>query len=439
MSSSTPTLAPDVGTPTTGFGSFAAWRWRVFAATWLCYGGLYFARKPFFIVKSKLGEALDLDAATLGTIGSVYLLAYTFGQFASGGLGQLLGARRLLVLGMATAIGASIGFGFATTALALGALMALNGLAQATGWSGTVGNMAQWFRRSERGTVMGFWATCYQVGGVGANTMAAWLLVRYGYQSAFWAGAAVLAGVLLFFLANQANKPSDKGFADLPAESEAEQAAEDEADARGGHNPGWSRETWTSVLLVGGFYFFVKFIRYALWSWAPFLLERNFGLKGDDAGYVATIFDFAGILGVVGAGWLSDRYFAGRRAKVSLYLLVGMVGATLLLATLGATSTTVFAISMGLIGLCLYGPDALMTGAGAMDIGSRRGAILAAGIINGLGSVGSIVQELVIGQMYDKAAGDVSGVLFLLLGAAIGAVGFLGVVVWRNSRGLSDA
>ena len=42
---------------------------------------------------------------------------------------------------------------------------------------------------------MGFWATCYQVGGVGANTMAAWLLVRYGYQSAFWAGALVLTGV----------------------------------------------------------------------------------------------------------------------------------------------------------------------------------------------------------------------------------------------------
>ncbi len=420
--------------------TFRAWRWRVFAATWLCYGGFYFARKPFFIVKSDLGERLDLGATDLGNIGFAYLLAYTIGQFVAGALGQRYGSRRMLVTGMAVAIAASVGFGFAGGLLSLSILMVANGLAQATGWSGTVGNMAQWFRRSERGRVMGVWATCYQVGGVAANSMAAYVLVRWGDRAAFFGGALVLAGILAFFLANQADKPSDKGFEDLPPDSEAEAEAEASARVEGASKgPGWSRQTWISVLLVGGFYFFVKFIRYALWSWAPFLLKRNFGLEGDDAGYISTIFDLCGIAGVILAGWLSDRYFAGRRAGVSLLLLVGMVGATGLLATLGAGSLDAFAVAIGLIGLCLYGPDALMTGAGAMDIGSRRGAILAAGIINGMGSLGSIVQELIIGRMYDGTGGDVGGVLRLLLFASLGAVGFLAVVVWRNRIGLSDA
>lgn len=447
------------------FSTLAAWRWRVFAATWLCYAGLYFARKPFFIVKADLGDRLQLDAGALGRIGSVYLIAYTLGQFLAGGLGQRLGARKLLALGMVAAIIASIAFGFSTTALGLSIWMAINGLAQATGWSGAVGNMAQWFQRGERGTVMGLWATCYQVGGVGANAMAAWLLVRYGDRAAFFAGALVLSGVLLFFLGNQANRPSDKGFADFPEEpaadvtaaaAEKSDASADDAGATAAGDPspppdtaagdpGWSRQTWNSVLLVGGFYFFVKFIRYALWSWAPFLLRRNFGLDGDDAGYLSTLFDLAGIVGVIGAGWLSDRYFAGRRAAVSLYLLLGMVLSTLLLATAGAQDVTIFAIAISLCGLCLYGPDALMTGAGAMDIGSRRGAILAAGIINGMGSVGSIVQELLIGGLFvaDAAAGGAgtgtAQVLGLLLAASVGAVAFLGAVVWRNRRGLSDA
>lgn len=430
--------------------TFGAWRWRVFAATWLCYAGFYFARKPFYIVKADLGERLQLSAATLGTIGAVYLIAYTIGQFLAGALGQRLGSRRLLIGGMAAAVAASVGFGLAGGAVTLAVLMAINGIAQATGWSGTVGNLAQWFRRSERGRVMGVWATCYQVGGVASNAMAAWILVRFGDQMAFFAGALVLLGVLGFFAANQANRPRDKGFADLPpdveadgapADAEAEGApAADGAAAATSADPGWSRGVWTSVLLVGGFYFFVKFIRYALWSWAPFLLKREFGLQGDEAGYIATLFDLAGIAGVLAAGWASDRFFAGRRVGVSLLLLGGMLAATLLLATVGRGSLTMFGVAMGLIGFCLYGPDALMTGAGAMDIGGRRGAILAAGIINGMGSAGSIVQELWVGQVLDaKAADSTATFLALLVGASLGALALLGAVEVRNRRGLSDA
>ena len=32
---------------------------------------------------------------------------------------------------------------------------------------------------------------------------------------------------------------------------------------------GLSRGAWTNLMLVAGFYFFVKFVRYAIWSWAP--------------------------------------------------------------------------------------------------------------------------------------------------------------------------
>ena len=47
------------------------WRYRVFAATWLGYVGLYFCRKPFYIVKAKLGEELHLGAEMLGLIGAL--------------------------------------------------------------------------------------------------------------------------------------------------------------------------------------------------------------------------------------------------------------------------------------------------------------------------------------------------------------------------------
>lgn len=404
------------------------WRWRIFASTWLCYAGLYFCRKPFYIAKSALGHELQFDATALGLVGSVYLVAYTLGQFASGAFGARLGPRAVLLTGMGLSVAANVGFGFANSLGTFVVLMALNGLVQATGWSNTVGTMANWFRRSERGTVMGFWATNFQVGGVAANTLAAWALGKWGFRYSFFTGAVVLLAVQAFFAFNQRNKPQDLGLPGVDDPLEPEHAATD----------GLSRAAWTNVLLVGGFYFFVKFIRYSLWSWAPFFLERNFGLRGDDAGYLSTLFDLAGVAGVIVTGLLSDRLFQSRRAGVSLFMMLTMVASCLALFLGGGASVGFFAVCLALVGFTLYGPDALMSGAGAMDIGSRRGAVLAAGVINGMGSIGSVVQELVIGRLYDSGSGQLGPIFLLLMGASVLAALLIGVVWGRNRLGYSN-
>jgi sugar phosphate permease len=405
------------------------WRWRVFAATWFCYAGFYFCRKPFYITKSALGHELNFDATMLGVIGSVYLVAYAIGQFASGVLGDRLGPRVTLLTGMAVSLGANAAFGISNSYASFLVLMALNGLCQATGWSNTVGTMANWFRRSERGTVMGVWATNFQVGGVAANMLASWVLGKWGFRYSFFTGSLVLLAVWAFFLFNQRNKPTDAGLAPL---EDADEPREEDLPAK------WSSAQILNVVLVGVFYFFVKFIRYSLWSWAPFFLERNYGLKGDAAGYMSTVFDAAGIAGVIVTGFLSDKVFKSRRAGVSLLMMVAMFASCMLLFFAGGVSPTVFAVCLGLVGFTLYGPDALMSGAGAMDIGSKRHAVLAAGIINGMGSVGAVVQELLIGRAYDSSGGQLGPIFGLLLGSSVAAVLAIGFVFFRNRTGRSD-
>ena len=413
------------------------WRRRVFAATWLSYAGFYFCRKPFFIAKRALSEELGWDPATLGYIGTAYLVAYTVGQFIAGAAGNKWGPRLLLLSGMAVSILANLGFGLTNSSGTFMALMVINGLAQATGWSGNVGAMAPWFRRAERGTVMGVWATNYQVGGVLANTLAAWILGRWGFEGSFFAGSAVLLAVWGFFLFNQRDKPEDLGLPPI-ADDEDERAASGEEISSSAPVPtGWSRQIWTNVLLVGVFYFFVKFIRYSLWSWSPLLLRRDFGLDLDDAGYLSTAFDLAGIVGVIAAGWLSDKMFAGRRARISFLFILGMAASCLLLYLLGPSSLILFGISIALVGFFLYGPDALMTGAGAIEVGSLRSATLAAGIINGMGAVGSVAQELLLGRLLGEGEG-VAEVFALLLGSSVGAALALSVLLWRGRRGEAD-
>jgi sugar phosphate permease len=404
------------------------WRRRVFAATWLSYFGYYFCRKPFFITKAALGEELGWDATQLGILGSAFLIAYTVGQFVAGAGGSRWGARRLLLGGMAVSIVANIAFGLTNSFMGFATLLAINGLAQATGWPGNVGAIARWFRRSERGTVMGFWATNYQAGGVAANTLAAWILGAYGFRYSYFAGAAVLLLVWAFFLFNGHDRPESVGLE--PIVDEGPDPDTPEADS------GWSSPLVINIFLVGLFYFFVKFIRYAIWSWAPYMLQHNYGMAGDKAGYLSTVFDLAGIAGVIVAGYLSDRFFRGRRARISFYFVIAMAAGCGVLNMFGPDGLMLFGISIGVVGFFLYGPDALMTGAGAIEVGSVRRATLCAGIINGMGSIGSVAQELVFGPMLDTAGP--SAVFSTLLTASVLAAICLGTLVLRNRMGSAD-
>lgn len=428
--------------------SLKKWRIRIFASTWLCYAGYYFCRKPFYVAKASLGDASGFDARDLGIIGSAYLIAYAAGQFAAGWAGSKLGPRICLLTGMAISIGCNAMFGIANSLPTFLAFMAVNGFAQATGWSGNVAAMAPWFRRGERGTVMGIWSTNFQAGGVLANGLAALLLGHYGYKYSFFGGSLVLFAVWIFFFFNQKNSPEDVGLSALREDDDPESAGpkmsvQQAADASRRdtvekQKKPFGREIWTTILLVGAYYFFVKFIRYALWSWAPYFLQKNYHMAMDDAGYIATLFDLFGIAGVVSAGFLSDRWFKGRRAQIAFIFTAGMLIACLGLFWFGGRAVWIFGAGIGLIGFMLYGPDALLTGAGAIDIGSKERAALTAGIINGMGQIGAVVQDLLIGDLYIRSKGALEPVFLLLVGSAGFALVLMGIVLVRNRAKLSD-
>jgi OPA family sugar phosphate sensor protein UhpC-like MFS transporter len=407
--------------------SIRAWRWRIFAATWASYAGYYFCRKPFYITKGALGHEHGWDATTLANIGAIYLVTYMLGQFVAAWAGTRWGPRVVLLLGMAISAGCNLAFGATNSVVTFSAFMALNGLAQATGWSSCVGTMASWYGRTERGTVMGIWATNFQFGGIASNALAAWVAGQWGYRWSYFTGSALLMLAWAIVLLWQRDKPEDAGLPPLP----------DGGSVEGGDSDtgGWTPEILTNTLIIGVFYFFVKFVRYALWSWAPYVLEQSYHLAADEAGYLSTLFDVAGITGVVATGWLSDRFFGGRRVGISFLFIGAMCLATGALYALSETGTWAFAVCISLIGFCLFGPDTLMSGAAAVDVGSRRTAVAATGIINGMGSAGSVVQEFVFGALLAK--GGMTAAFGTLVGSSGLATACLGLLLLRARAGKS--
>ena len=154
------------------------------------------------------------------------------------------------------------------------------------------------------------------------------------------------------------------------------------------------------------------------------MLQKNFGLAGDKAGYLSTVFDVCGVLGVIVLGRVSDKVFGGRHALSSFLMILGLVGATVAAMTMGASSVTIFTVCIGAMGFTLYGPDALMTGAGVMDLVGKN-TVRASGIIGGLGAAGSVLQEVLIGS----SNAQLGPILVMLVGSAVLTAGCLGAFI----------
>jgi OPA family glycerol-3-phosphate transporter-like MFS transporter len=408
-----------------------SWRIKIFAATWLSYVGFYFCRKPFSAAKHAIGKETGWEASDLSKIWFAYLIAYAIGQFLASQMGPRLGPRRNVLLGMALSVMVTVAMGVTLNIWVLAGLVAVNGLAQATGWSGNVGTMANWFHKHERGRVMGLWSTNFTIGALASGIVMGVVLDRADWRWCFYTGGIVLAVVWLQFYLVQRNRPEDVGLAPI----DDPVTAVDESKLVDPPGLGLSRDAWTNLLLIAGFYFFAKFIRYAVWSWAAYFLTDNFGLDDSQANYYAPVFDLAGLPGIYLSGWISDKYFGSRRGEVALIMMCGMIVATGLLMTLGATSVPVFLVLLGAVGFTLFGPDALLSGAGAMDIGTRRTATFAAAMISGFGSTGAALQEIAIGQLYKPSRDGMLPIFLLLFGSAILGALFCAILVIRNKRG----
>ncbi len=333
--------------------SYRSWQIKIFAATWLSYAGYYFCRKAFYVAKSSLGESLNLSAIHLAQLGTAYLVFYMIGQFSSAYFGRKMGPKLLLLFGMAISILCNAVFGIANGFWTFFLFLSLNGLAQGTGWPGCIGSLAYWFKRKERGTILGIWSTCYQLGSVFATSFAAYLLGLAGWRWSFFGASLVLLVVWFIVLILHPNKPEDVGLDPLEPEEE------DDKDAAAGKGLGWNRQVVITIGMMGLIYFCIKFLRYALWSWVPFFLNKNYNLGGDEAGYLSTVFDIAGFAGVLVAGYLSDKLFKGKRSTIVLLMLIFMTLSFAMMYYLGSTSVFYFTFSMGCAGFMLYGPDSL--------------------------------------------------------------------------------
>jgi sugar phosphate permease len=374
-----------------------------FGVTWLAYATYYLGRKGFSVTKARIVKEVGVSEGMLATIDTGYLAAYAIGQFVSGLIGDRIGARKLVAGGMCLAAITCAAFGQGTSAVILLVAFTFNGFAQSTGWPGTTKAMAEWTKPETRGSVMGMWCTSYQVGGIAATWFATWLLSHYGWRSAFSVPALCIAsvGALVFLTLRPGPYAAGSG-----ATAKATSRAAGRAVLR-------SPTLWS----YGCAYFFIKLMRYSILFWLPYYLHTALGLDEVKAGYLSTSFEVGGVVGAVSIGVISDRLAGLSRSAVAAAGLVGLAAALLLYARLAPSSPLLQFSLMALVGALLFGPDALVSGAASQEAGGPEAAARATGFVNGVGSVGALLQGYVTVGI--RKAFGWSAVFYVFVGLAL--------------------
>ena len=384
------------------------WRKRIFFLTWLAYAGFYFGRKNLSVTWSSMETDLGLNNSDYATIIFIYSLIYTIGQFINGYLSDKFGPRKIVSIGLFLAAIANFFLGMSFSIGIVIFLIALNGFGQSTGWSGLVKNMTPWYRSNERGIVMSWWSTCYVIGGFLATVFATYVAFDMDFMSDMgWKRGFVFPSIILLIIALlysffTRNNPKE---INLPVI--IEDKYELNADGKSENVKMLKLLIKNKVLWIySSCYMILKMTRYSFLFWLPIYLEKSLHYGVSEAGYMSSIYELIGFFGVILAGYASDKLFNSKRFSTVTIMMIGLAVACLIhpyMVSFGKIGTI---ISIALIGIATYGPDSLISTAGAMDIGGKKGAAMAAGIINGTGSIGQMFSGFIVIAISDKFGWD---------------------------------
>lgn len=392
--------------------------------SWLSYFSYYFTRSNLSVAKKPMSEELSLSKSDLNLIDLASLSMYCVGQFVHGALGDVLGPRRLVVLGMLASAVVSAVFGLNSVLSVFILLWGVNGFVQATGWPGNGKLMASWFDAHTRGERMGVWSTCYQAGGVAAKLLATALLA-WGWRAAFLGPALWVIVVAGAFWLVIRDRPSERGYRDPEIKTGVTKA-----ELRVLRRAAWPEVLGSvRVWALGLTYFFMKLMRYAFLYWLPLYLAEAYGYSKAEAGYMSIAFDAGGIPLVVFAGFMADRLLGRRRIATAAFWCFALCGALALYRVIGDDGAAWNVLGLCLIGGTLFAADSLVSGAASQDIGGPHASALACGVVNGVGSIGGIVQGFVTVYVSETYGWDALFQVFMVLAflSALPLLPFLGV------------
>jgi OPA family glycerol-3-phosphate transporter-like MFS transporter len=381
------------------------------------FGGIFIGYAAYYLVRNTLALAIpDIlkefpqhSKAELGTALTGLSIAYGVSKFLMGSvsdrsnpkyflpLGLLLSSVIILICGTVKAIYASL--------FVLVVLQTLNGWVQGMGWPPSGKTMVHWFSTKERGLTVSVWNVGHNVGGALVANFAligVTLFNDWGAKFYFNALIAAALAVVAYFLLH--DTPQSEG---LPPVEEYKN------DYPPDYSPDHERtmtfrEIFFTHVLPNKYLWaiavanaFIYFVRYGVVNWIPTYLETAKGFSFQQSSIGWSLYEYAAIPGTIACGWVSDKWFKGRRAPATiLFMALTLVAVLVYWFNLKGPLWIDYAALIA-IGFLIYGPI-MIVGLHALDLVPKKAAGTAAGFTGFFGYVfGSALSGTGVGWIAD--------------------------------------
>lgn len=400
---------------------FKYWQTRTIIASMIGYALFYFVRKNLSIAMPAMQEDLGITKGDLGLFLTLHGLLYGVSKFANGFIGDRVNARYFMVTGLVLSAVCNILFGFSSAVLVFGIVWMLNGWFQGMGFPPCARLLTHWIPPTQLATKMSVWNTSHSIG-AGLVVVVCGYIVSLGWRWCFWFPSIVaLVGAVALWFALR-DTPRSVGLPELNQKGGAEEKEETTGEFKRFVRKHVFGNPAIWVLAFANF--FVYIVRYAVLDWGPTLLGEWKGISIHHAGWMVAAFEISGIVGMLVAGWATDRFFGGRGPRVCVLCMALATVFIALFWGLPQPPTWLATFLLGAAGFCIYGPQALV-GIAAANIATKKAAATAVGFTGLFGYASTLVSGWGLGLLAQHYGWDVAvGALILI--AVIGTFIFLG-------------
>ncbi|MBX9670140.1 MAG: phosphoglycerate transporter protein PgtP [Candidatus Obscuribacterales bacterium] len=399
---------------------YKRYRAQILGTIFVGYAGYYLVRANINIAKPFLITELGFSKGDVGLLASGLTIAYGLSKFLMGNVSDRSNPRYFLATGLILSGIVNLVFGFLPSLFLMVVFWSLNGWFQGMGWPPCGRTMVHWFSDRERGTKMAIWNLAHNVGGMLAPVIASYSLLYFGsWKSAFFVPALLsiaIGFVVLFFMRDTPQSvglpPIEEYKNDYPST-----AVEDRERELSG-----SEILFKYVLNNKFLWIFalanvlVYIVRYGVVNWAPTYLTEVKGYSITDAAWQASIYELAGIPGMLFSGWASDRIFHGRRSPV-MVISMSLVSAAVFVYWFNPKGNYIVdSIALIAIGFLIYGP-VMLIGVAALDLVPKKAVGTAAGLTGLFGYLGATAAELGIGYTVQAFGWNMGFTMIIAAGA----------------------
>jgi phosphoglycerate transporter family protein len=418
-----------------GPGSFPYWRLRILYSTIIGYAAFYLVRQNFSMAMPGMMTEFGFTKIDMGYIATTFSIVYGIGKFVNGYLSDRSDARYFMSVGLFLSALLSMFMGFGSSLLFFALLWGLNGCFQSMGWPPCARLITHWFSPKELGSKWALWASSHQIGAVVIFGLGGFLITNFGWRSAFIVPAFFSMGLSFFLFNRLRDTPKEVGLPPVEEYKGDVSYVGEQYDTRI-----TIKEVFTSVfsnrlvwfMAIANMCLYIP--RMGIFFWAPTFLKEFKGVTLIIAGMQLVSFEISGLIGGIVAGWISDKFFAGRRGPTATFFLVGLSVALFIVWKTPPGYPLVDTGMLIIAGFLLSGPQVL-NGIATADFASKRAVGVATGITGSCGYIGSAIAGIGVGSLVENYGWE-GGFTLFIFASLVGA--FFFALTWNKRAKILD-